>query len=120
MNEDIFCESVLKEEEIMFGIGMSELIVIALIALFVVGPKKLPDLAKSLGKGFNEFRRATDEVKDNIKDTFKADDIKKDVDDFKNSLLFGKNTDQDDHKPSSSPSDNEKKDTHPVESMNKA
>ena len=109
-----------KEDEFMFGIGMSELIVIAIIALFVVGPKKLPDLAKSLGKGFSELRKATDEVTDNIKDTFKADDIKKDVDDFKNSLLFGKSADQDDHKPSSSPSDNEKKDTHPVESMNKA
>ena len=37
----------------MFGIGLPELIIIAIIALIVVGPKKLPDLAKTLGKGFS-------------------------------------------------------------------
>ena len=39
----------------MFGIGMQELLVILVIALIVVGPKKLPDLAKSLGRGFAEL-----------------------------------------------------------------
>ena len=39
----------------MFGIGMQELIIIAIIALLVVGPKKLPDLAKTLGKTFGEL-----------------------------------------------------------------
>lgn len=78
----------------MFGIGMPELIVIALIALIVVGPKKLPDIAKSLGKGLNEFRRATEDVADNLRETLKTDDIKKDVDDFKNSLLYGSKNDQ--------------------------
>ncbi len=74
----------------MFGIGMPELILIALIALIVVGPKHLPDLAKSLGKGLSEFRRAADDVTDNLRETIKADELKKDVDDFKNSLLYGK------------------------------
>jgi Tat protein translocase TatB subunit len=43
----------------MFGIGMTELIVIFAIALIVLGPKRLPELARSLGKGIAEFRRAS-------------------------------------------------------------
>lgn len=43
----------------MFGIGMTELIVIFAIALVVLGPKRLPELARSLGKGIAEFRRAS-------------------------------------------------------------
>ncbi|PLY02460.1 MAG: twin-arginine translocase subunit TatB [Desulfuromonas sp.] len=47
----------------MFGIGMTELMIIAAVALVVIGPKKLPDLARSLGRGFAEFKRATNELK---------------------------------------------------------
>lgn len=46
----------------MFGIGPTELIVILVIALLVMGPKRLPELARSLGKGLAEFRRATADV----------------------------------------------------------
>jgi len=51
----------------MFGIGMPELLLILAVALIVLGPKKLPDLARALGKGLSEFRRATDEIKDEFK-----------------------------------------------------
>jgi TatA/E family protein of Tat protein translocase len=48
----------------MFGIGMPELLLILGLALIVLGPKKLPELAKALGKGLAEFRRATDDLKE--------------------------------------------------------
>jgi TatA/E family protein of Tat protein translocase len=51
----------------MFGIGMPELLLILGLALIVLGPKKLPELARALGKGMAEFRRATDELKDEFK-----------------------------------------------------
>jgi Tat protein translocase TatB subunit len=47
----------------MFGIGMTELIVIMAIGLIVLGPKRLPELARSLGKGIAEFRRASTDLR---------------------------------------------------------
>ena len=51
----------------MFGsIGMPELLIIFLIALIVIGPKKLPEIGRAIGKGIAEFKRATQEIKESI------------------------------------------------------
>jgi sec-independent protein translocase protein TatA len=47
----------------MGQLGFSEMLVIFIVALLVFGPKKLPELGKSLGKGIREFRKATDDLK---------------------------------------------------------
>lgn len=50
----------------MFGIGSTELIVILIVALIIIGPAKLPEMAKSLGKALGEFRRVSTDVKRTI------------------------------------------------------
>ena len=64
----------------MFGIGMPELLVILGLALIILGPKKLPDLARGLGRAMREFRRATNEMKDSLQDeTRELEDIKESI-----------------------------------------
>ena len=74
----------------MFGIGLPELIVIMAIALIVIGPSKLPDLAKALGKGLAEFKKASQEIKDSFNLDEEISTIKNDtidtINDFKDSL----------------------------------
>jgi TatA/E family protein of Tat protein translocase len=47
----------------MFGVGFQEILVVMVIALLVFGPKKLPELARMLGKAMSEFRKAVNDVK---------------------------------------------------------
>ena len=52
----------------MFGIGTFELVLIFCIALVFIGPQKLPQLAKSLGKGIREFQRIKDDLVDSVEE----------------------------------------------------
>jgi TatA/E family protein of Tat protein translocase len=60
----------------MFGLGMPELIVIFVIALLVFGPKKLPEIGRSLGRSLAEFRRASEELKEGLVAELSAEEEK--------------------------------------------
>ena len=70
----------------MFGIGVPELLLILAIALIVIGPKKLPDLAKSMGRAMREFKKATGEIKESLSMDADLNDVKEAFDDIKGDL----------------------------------
>ena len=59
----------------MFGIGPMELVVIVVVALLIFGPQRLPEFARTLGKGLAEFRRASNE----LRQTLALDDLQNDL-----------------------------------------
>src|SRR5262245_15596465 len=102
----------------MGQLGFSEMLVIFIVALLVFGPKKLPELGKSLGKGIREFRKATDELKSSWEDQVRdiqapLNDVKKDMHEMVQDLKsdFYKSIEAESPKPSS-PSSNDTHETH--------
>jgi Tat protein translocase TatB subunit len=70
----------------MFGIGMPELILIAVVALIVLGPKRLPDLAKSMGRAMREFKKATSELKETLQVDSEFSEVKKAFTEFQSDV----------------------------------
>jgi sec-independent protein translocase protein TatA len=61
----------------MFGsIGMPELIIILVIALIIFGPRKLPELGRSLGRSINEFKKASNELRSTLEEEIRVDEQK--------------------------------------------
>ena len=71
----------------MFGIGMPELLLLLAIALIVVGPKKLPELAKALGRGIAEFKKATNELKESLETNTDFSELKQSFDDIQETVV---------------------------------
>src|SRR5262245_80913 len=64
-------------ENIMFGsMGMSELVIILVIALIIFGPRKLPELGRSLGKSIGEFKRASNELRSTIEEEIRVEETR--------------------------------------------
>jgi len=91
----------------MFGsIGMPELIIILVIALIIFGPRKLPELGKSLGRSINEFKKASTDLQNTLEQEIKIEEQKekaaKDRDEEKSaSAAFDNDKDDQNHPPQS-------------------
>ncbi|MGD2294517.1 MAG: TatA/E family twin arginine-targeting protein translocase [Candidatus Aminicenantes bacterium] len=61
----------------MFGsIGFPELLIILAVALLIFGPKKLPEVGRSIGRALREFRKTSDEIKDKLEEEIQAEEFK--------------------------------------------
>ena len=70
----------------MFGIGMPEMLLLLAVALIVFGPKKLPELAKSLGRALGEFKRATSDLKESIESDTGIDEVRSSINEVKDDI----------------------------------
>ena len=71
----------------MFGVGTSELIIILLIALLILGPKEIPKVARTIGRGMREIQRAKDELKKNIEfEDETVSEIKSEINELKDDV----------------------------------
>jgi TatA/E family protein of Tat protein translocase len=70
----------------MLGIGFPEMLLIMAIALLVFGPKKLPEIGKSLGRAIREFRRTSDELKERFEEEIHAEEFKSVKDELKKDI----------------------------------
>ncbi|KKN09014.1 hypothetical protein LCGC14_1050810 [marine sediment metagenome] len=68
----------------MFGIGPQEIFIIFIIALVIFGPKRLPEVAKTLAKGVNSFKKAANSITEEVKSAVDLDDISEEADRKKN------------------------------------
>ena len=79
----------------MFGsIGPAELVLIFVIALLVFGPKKLPEIGRSVGKALREFKKSTEEIKDKFEEQIRIDEFK----DIQSDITKGLETDEEGQK----------------------
>ncbi len=84
----------------MFGVGTSELLLILLIALIVLGPKEIPKVARTLGRAMREFQRVTDELRQTI-DMEIENDERASTKPSENKIEVKKDEAKEDNKPSS-------------------
>ncbi len=71
----------------MFGnIGFPELLLLLALALLVFGPKKLPEVGRSLGRAIREFRKTSDEIKEKIEEEIEADEFREIQDELKRDI----------------------------------
>ena len=99
----------------MGSLGMPEIVIIFIIALIIFGPRKLPDLGKTIGKGLAEFKKASNELKQTWEDEVRLDKEKDSLNEIIEDVKKDSSLTTDDAKKDASPTtDDAKKDASPT------